>query len=67
MNLILFKTCNPLKEPKAKKRKKRKGKSMHTHIHAVQSTHKTHILYMHVNSRDIHTYCMDNNILEMVA
>lgn len=36
---------------------------MHTHIHA----HKTHILYMHANSRDIHTYCMDNNILEMVA
>lgn len=39
---------------------------MHTHIHAVQSTHKTHILYMHANSRDIQTYCMDN-ILEMVA
>lgn len=37
LNLILFKTCNPLKKPRAKKKKK---KSKLTHAHTLQNTHK---------------------------
>lgn len=56
LNLILFKTCNPLKEPTAK--------VVYTHTSTLQVTQKTHRLIQMTSMSTVHAqalmYCCDN-------